>query len=494
MSTARKILTNTFAQFAGKIVLAVLGLLVVKICTNYLTLESYGEYILIYEYLAFFGITADLGLFTIAVREMSKDKADIPKLIGNILSLRTIVVFLSMFLASVIIFFIPEYSDTKIPIGVIIASLTTVLTILNGTISSVLQTKLRMHIASLAMIVGKIVSVGFMVYIVLFGIPEASDFGFYMLIFAGTFGALVTTLITNHQVKKITPLVYQFDFKLWKDVLAKSLPYGIALFLNTIYFRVDSIMLSLIRGSEEVALYGVAMKTLEQFTVLPLYFMNSVLPVLTREIEALNERYKMIIKQSFSFLSMLSVPMVVGILILASSATRLIADEKFASNYEIGFYGSDFALQILIFTVLFQFLNVLFAFVLIALNRQGKLLYINASCVIFNLLGNLLLIPVLGFRGAAITSVLSQFFVLICNYYFAKKYLPFKLDFKVFFKIVFSALVMGAFLLFGQEILFPIMGHLDILPLTLLGGLVYFLVLFLTKAIDKSMIALIRRR
>lgn len=488
MSTARKILSNTVAQFAGKISLAILGMLVVKICTRYLSVEDYGEYIIIYEFLAFFGITADLGLFTIAVREMSKEKADIPRLIGNILSLRTIFVFLSMIVASISIFFIPKYADTKIPIGVVIASMTTVLTILNGTITSVLQTKLKMHIASIAVVVGKMVSLGFIFYIVFFGFPEYSEFSFYLLIFAGTVGTLITTIITDYHVKKITPLVYRFDLSLWKEVLSKSLPYGIALFLNTIYFRVDSIMLSIIRNPDEVGLYGVAMKTLEQFTVLPLYFMNSVLPVLTREIEAKSEKYKDIIKKSFSFLSMLSVPMVVATLILSKSIIYLVAAPKFVSNLEIGFYGSDIALQLLIFTVLFQFLNVLFAFVLIALNRQTHLLFINAACVIFNLLGNALLIPVIGFRGAAITSVLSQFFVFVFNYLFSKKYLKFNLDYKTFIKTVFSALLMGLTLLIGQKILFEYIGHLDILPLIPIGGFVYLLGLYLTKAVDKDTI------
>ncbi|MDX9970482.1 MAG: flippase [Candidatus Gracilibacteria bacterium] len=493
MSTARKILTNTVSQFVGKIAIALLGLMVVKICTNYLSLESYGEYVLIYEYLAFFGITADLGLFTIAVREMSKDKADIPKIIGNILSLRTIMVFLSMALASTIVFFIPRYEDTKIPVGVIIASFTTILTIINGTTTSVLQAKLKMHLASIGLIIGKIISVAFMGYIVIYGIPETSDFGFYMLIFAGTVGTLGTIFFTDHFVRKITPLVYRFDFDLWKDVLVKSLPYGIALFLNTLYFRVDSIMISFIRGQQEVGLYGVAMKTLEQFTVLPLYFMNSVLPVLTREIEAKSERYKTIIKQSFSFLSMLSVPMVVATLVLATSATHLVADDKFVSNPEIGFFGSDAALKILIFTILFQFLNVLFAFVLIALNKQTKLLYINAACVVFNVAGNALLIPLIGFRGAAITSVLSQLFVLIFNYYFAKKELPFSLDFKVFGKVVFASLIMGGSLLVSQKLLFPIMGYLDILPMIPIGATVYFAVIFLTKAVDKDTLKMLKK-
>ena len=274
MSVARKILSNTVAQIIGKLIVAFMGLAVVKIATNYLSLEGYGEYILIYEFLAFFGIAADLGLFTIAVKEMSEDEDRIPKIIGNILSLRTILVTITMGLAILTVFLVPKYADTRVPIGVAIASMTVFFTILNGTISSVLQTKLKMEIASMTTVFGRIISLGLMVYIVFYGFKTDTTAGFYMMIAAGVIGNLAMLLSTNYFVRKITPLKYRFDLDLWKEVLVKSLPYGLALILNTVYFRVDSILISVMRGQEEVGIYGVAMKMLEHFAILPLYFMN----------------------------------------------------------------------------------------------------------------------------------------------------------------------------------------------------------------------------
>ena len=78
MSTARKILSNTVAQVAAKLTVSILGIAVIKIATNYLPQAGYGDYLGVYEFLAFFGIAADLGLFTIAVREMAQDEDKIP--------------------------------------------------------------------------------------------------------------------------------------------------------------------------------------------------------------------------------------------------------------------------------------------------------------------------------------------------------------------------------------------------------------------------------
>jgi O-antigen/teichoic acid export membrane protein len=493
MSTARKILSNTVAQVIGKILVVLLGLAVVKITTSYLSVEGYGEYIIIYEFLAFFGIAADLGLFTIAVKEMSQDEERIPKIIGNILSLRTILVTATMLMAIAAVFLMPSYENTYVPIGVAIASITVFITIINGTISSVLQTKLKMQQASIAAVLGKIITVGVMVYIVFFGFPQDATKGFFMLLVAGIIGNFAMLLITNHYVKKVTPLVYRFDLDLWKEILTKSLPYGLALILNTIYFRIDSILISVIRGQEEVGVYGVAMKMLEHFAILPLYFMNSVLPVLTRTIKEKSEKYKQVIKYAFDFLAAFSIPMVVGGVILAYPIIFVASTPEFLSRLSEGFYGSDIAFQILIFALLFQFLNVLFAFILIAVNKQTKLLYINGACVIFNIVTNLIFIPYYGFRGAAVTSVLSELFILIATYFVAKKYLKFSINLKNLAKIIFSAAIMGAVIYFLQPITYTYIQNWNILLLIPLGAVIYGLMLLATKTIDKNMLRLIRK-
>lgn len=494
MSTARKILSNTIAQIIGKFIITILGLAVVKISTNYLSVEGYGEYVLIYEFLAFFGIAADLGLFTIGIKEMSEDESKIPVIIGNILSLRTALVTFTMLLAIAAAFLMPAYANTHIPLGVLIASLTVFLTIINGTISSVLQTKLQMHLASLATVIGKIISVAFMFYVVFYGFPDDAKTGFYMLIFAGIVGNLFMVLATHYYVRKITPLVYRFDFALWKKVLKTALPYGIALILNTIYFRMNAIFLSFMRGPQEVGIYGVAMKMLEHFSIIPLYFMNSVLPVLTKALKEKSEKYRDIIRYAFDFLLSISVPMVVGGVMLAYPIIFIISTPEFLSRLSEGFYGSDIAFQILIFASLFQFLNVLFAFVLVAVGKQAKLLYISGSAVVFNIIANLIFIPIYGFRAAAVVSVLCELIILVANYFTAKKYLDFSINLKNTAKIFLSAFVMGAAIYFLQPITYKFLQNWNVLLLIAIGMVIYTFMLFASGVVDKNLLNLLRKK
>jgi O-antigen/teichoic acid export membrane protein len=507
MSVARKILSNTVAQLAGKLVTAILGLAVVKIATSYLSVEGYGEYVLVYEFLTFFGIAADLGLFTIAVQQMSKDEENIPKIIGNVLSLRTILVILTLLAAIGVSFAIPAYQDTKIPLGVTIASLTVFFTILNGTITSVLQTKLRMEIASLTTILGKVISVGFMLYIVFWGFPTDTNTGFYLLMAAGVVGNFVMLLATHHYVKKITPLEYRFDFDIWKNVFKKSLPYGIALILNAVYFKMDAILISLMRGQQELGIYGVPLKILEQFVIIPLYFMNAVLPVLTKAInsekdvseeekskENYSPKYQEVIYHSFNFLSALAVPLVVGGIILAYPVIFVVSTPEFLSRLSEGFIGSDIALQIILIALLFQFVNVLFVFILIAIEKQTKLLYINGIGVAFNLITNLIFIPIYGFLAAAVTTVISELIILVGAYMVAKKHLKFSIKFGKLFKIILSAGVMGLLVKVLHMPTYNLMQNWNIIPLVAMGMIVYTIMLFATGAVDKKMLNLLRKR
>lgn len=493
MSTARKILSNTIWQIAGKFVITILGMVVLKISTGYLSVEGYGEYVLIYEFLAFFGIAADLGLFTIAVKEMSQNEEDIPKIIGNILSLRTILVIITMLFAIIAAFLIPTYVDTRIPLGVAISSITVFFTIINGTITSVLQVKFKMHLASITTVIGKIISVGFMVYIIFWGFPLDNEIGFYMLLLAGIIGNFAMLAATHYYVRKITVLKYRFDFDLWKSILKKSLPYGIALILSTIYFRINLIIISFFRGSEEVGIYGVAMKMLEQFVILPLYFMNSVLPVLTKALKEKSEKYKKVIMHAFDFLAAMAIPMVVGGVILAYPIIFIVSTPEFLSRLNEGFYGSDIAFQILVFALLFQFLNVLFAFILISVDKQYKLLYINGGVVIFAIITDLIFVPIYGFRGAAVTSVLSELIILIATFVAARRCLEFKLNFINLGKIIFSALVMGAAVYFLQPITYKYMENWNVFALILIGIMVYTIMLFATRTINKDILNLLRK-
>ena len=86
----QKIATNTLSQVLSKIATAFISIFLIGILTKYLSLEMYGIYNKVYNYLGIFAFLADLGLYTITIREITENKKDTVKIVGNVLSLRFI--------------------------------------------------------------------------------------------------------------------------------------------------------------------------------------------------------------------------------------------------------------------------------------------------------------------------------------------------------------------------------------------------------------------
>ena len=124
----RKIYTNTLAQIGAKLLTALISIVMIKVLTNYLDIAGYGLYSKIYNYLSIFAVIADLGLYTITVRELSAhadDKEMVRKISGNILSLRTLSGILILFLSLLLGTFLSGYESPEALIGIGIAGLFT---------------------------------------------------------------------------------------------------------------------------------------------------------------------------------------------------------------------------------------------------------------------------------------------------------------------------------------------------------------------------------
>jgi O-antigen/teichoic acid export membrane protein len=189
---------------------------------------------------------------------------------------------------------------------------------------------------------------------------------------------------------------------------------------------------------------------------------------------------------------MISMPIAIGAYLLAYPIIFIVSSPAFLSRLNEGFYGSDIALKILIFASFFAYLNSIFGFTLVALNRQIDLLKITGACVIFNIVSNVLVIPTWGFRGAAFTSILSELFILLLTAWAVRKYIGFRISYSRPFRAFISALVMGGFILLLRAPLFDLIQSFSVIILIPLGGLVYAGMLLLTRAVTKDMILMVR--
>lgn len=105
---------------------------------------------------------------------------------------------------------------------------------------------------------------------------------------SGLAGNIVMTVMLYAYSRGVEKVGFRYDPELMKSMVKASLPYGLALFLNVIYFKVDIVLLSILEPREVadhvIALYGVPMKIVEVGMMFGTVFLNSMLPLFTAEI------------------------------------------------------------------------------------------------------------------------------------------------------------------------------------------------------------------
>jgi O-antigen/teichoic acid export membrane protein len=416
-------------------------------------------------------------------------------IIGNIMAFRTIVAVLMIGIAAAVAFFIPQYQGTHIPLAILIAGASSILNLLASTVCSVQQVYLKMQYSAFATIMEKVVNIGYLLLVIYVLYPGNSSGGFYQLAWAGVAGDAAMFGINYYYSRKLTPIHYRIDRQFWSEVLISALPYGIALILNTVYFRIGSVLLSLMRTKAEVGIYGLPLRILDNIGVLPAYLMNAVLPTLTRSLHRKDSSHQRIIQLSFDFLVMGSMPIVGGTIALATPLVLLMSEPQYLSDFSKGFYGSDIVLSILIVATAFSFVNMLFGYIIVADNRQNELLARNAGGAVLTIILDLLLIPYFGVRGAAVNNVIAECYVAVASYLIAKKYVKFTIKLGNALKALLAGVVMSCtvYLLRGPTYNLFHLHNANIIVLIPLGGVIYIGMLFVTGAISKEIIDMIKK-
>lgn len=436
----KKIASNTISQILSKVFTAIISIFLIKALTTYLPVDAYGLYNKIYSYLGIFAFLADLWLYTITVREIRAGKEKTSKIIGNVMTLRMILWVLIIFLSLIIAYFLPWYNSEVALIAVFITAIFTLFGLMNSSVLALMQANMKIEFSLVSRVLWKIVNLGLILLWVYILFPEINtnfELSFSFIMFAGLAGVAINTYLNYLYAKKIDDIRFRFDLDYIKHIFKISLPYGLALFLSVVYFKIDIVLLSLIEpqatADTSIALYSVPMRIVEVLMVLSAFFLNSVLPMMSKAFaekhleniwKILNNSYKTLLAFGFSIVALGSV--------FKDDIIRLVATADYIDHTKYIYTSSD-VFTVTLFILLFYFISQLFIYTLIASENQKRLLHINIFVAIFNVVWNILIIPKYSFLGSAYITVASQILLLIMLFFYSRDIYKFR--FPVFYTI-----------------------------------------------------------
>ncbi len=396
------ILKNSSYLLIAQIIVKVVAFFYNIYLARVLDVENFGLYTVALSYFALISAISEFGVNRYLTREIALNKSKIPSLLFGVALFRltTVTVVFASFAVGLSLF---DKNSTRVALS-LVATLAILPQALALTMDSIYVGLQRLSWSSIGILVLNISTavVGFLLlrqgYGAL-GAVSALVVGFLIYIFVLAAFPLKFNRNFFHLRARGQPVV---TLVLIKEITKGSLPYGLLAILGLLYFKIDSILLSYIRGSYETGIYGIAYKFLEAVIFIPTALSSAMFPVLARlHTESMIEVKKLYFK-SLAFLFTVSL-MILGayVLLLPWLINTYLPQYKLAIPL----------INILSLTIPFIFIHIPGAVVLLSTDKYLRpVIALSFVALLFNLVLNLIFIPHFGYYGASWITVLSEIF------------------------------------------------------------------------------------
>jgi O-antigen/teichoic acid export membrane protein len=470
MSTARTIARSSSLLLIGQIVSLGIGAVYTIEIARYLGVTGFG---LLSTALAFTGVFAPftgLGLTALTTREVARDRSLAGKYLGNLIIIESalaISTFCLIALAANALRYPPETITL-----IYILALSVVCGGFTGIFQSLFQAFERMEYQSIGVILNAVATL----VVVIWGIT--AGLGVVWFAFAYFVSSLAVTIysVTAYSRNFSLPHI-EIDTKFWERILPQALPFALTGLFTTIYFYIDTVLLSLMKGAEAVGLYNAPYRLIMFLLFIPGVISTALFPAMSRFHGTANDTFRLIYKRYFKYMAIVAVPIGIGTTLLAGQIITLL----FGVTYE----NSTIALQILIWATVFIFLEAAFMRLFDTSNKQMIVTKITAVGMVENTALDLLLIPRLSYVGTSIATAATELTVLLLGVFISSRitYPLSKKDLAGLVKIGAASLVMGLFIVYVGKL-----NLLSVFPAVLL----YFAMIYLLRVIDNEDITMFR--
>ena len=381
---------QTAIQIFGKTLSLILGLWVISLMTRAMGQAGFGEYTTVIAYLQVAGILADLGLTMTLARELGTGQINESTLTGNAISFRTITSGIVFLLAPTVALFLPY--PPLIKLAIVLASLAFWAGSITQSLTAVFQAKQASSRLIITELMGRI--------ILLIGtyIAVTQKFVIIQYIIVLIITNVITCGITLFKIKKLIHFNWQINFDIWQYLWHTTWPVGITIALNLIYFKADTLILSLYRSASEVGLYGAAYRVLEVLLMLPAIIGGLMLPLMANSYkknnhDELTTHYHNILDSLLAA----GLAVIIGVWMIGTPIIIWLAGVDFAVSGKI--------LSILSVAVACIFIGNATGYTIFAIGKQKRMILAYATAAVLALTAYIMFIPSYSYWGAAWVTV-----------------------------------------------------------------------------------------
>ncbi len=396
MHTSKNIALNTLFQIIAKGATSGASFLFTILIARSLGVMGYGDFAKITAFVSLFYLFIDFGLNAIFLQ-----KEDSKIRFKELFYGRIFFGIICMGLVNIVATLLPYNTLTQIGysplvhLGIFIYSATLLTEGITYTASAIFQREHAYKHLAVASLLSSLILLLCLIFVKITG--QGLLVILFMYVFVSFVRAIISLWLTR---EKITPFIIDRDFT--KKLIIEAFPITLVLVFNVIYFRIDMLLLSLMKSSSDVAMYNLAYSFFDSFLAIPLFLSNALYPILLHDEK--NGQHSPLIYLRYA-----------GVFVLFSFIIVLPgwALSPFLTWIRPDFAPAAITLRIFFIGVPLFFATNIFQWLLIAKKQQKFLAVVYFVAMVINILANIIFIPQYSYLASAIITGLSEGLVLI---------------------------------------------------------------------------------
>ena len=390
----KKYFKNTAWLVSEKLIRIFSTLLVGVWVVRYLGPTNYGILAYAQSFVALFAIIATLGLDSIVIRELVKDKTKRDKLMGTAFWLKLIGAFGVLAILAVAVNFTSNDYFINIMVFIIASGIIfQSFNVIDLYFQSKVMSRYVVYVNMITLLITSLVKIA-LIFI------NAPLIAFAWIALFDSFIIAIGFLYIYIKYSKFKIQNLKFKRETATSLLRESWPLLLSGIVITIYMKIDQIMIKEILGNEAVGQYAAAVKLSEAWYFIPTVIVSSIFPAIINAKKKSKKLYYDRLQKLYDLMVWIAFAIAIPMTFLSDWLVNLL-------------YGSEYSqagsvLVIHIWTAVFVFLGVASSKWFIVENLQLLSFWRSFTGVIVNLILNYILIPKYGIQGAAVSTLFSQ--------------------------------------------------------------------------------------
>lgn len=427
--TIHRIVNNTAISLVGQVVTWSSTLFLTAAYGRFLGDVKFGELYFALTFVLLIGIPIERGFNQQITRDVAQKPEKALRYLSNTLLIKT-VLWLILYTLILLISWLLRYNAETWSL-IAICGFTLLTTGIGTTFASSHYALQRV----LFPVVGTILEKGL-----------SALFGFFILKYTANVQLMALILLGGSLISAIWQAIWFFhlvgakfivDRRTIRELIRSGIPFLAYGVMGVLYYRLDTILLSLITDNAVVGWYGAGYRLFDTLVFLPSLVIGTIMyPVFSKFSTTSQANLKLAVEKSMNFLLFVAIPTSTFLIVAAPDIIGFL-------YHNPQFDHAIPVLQLLAPGLVFLYINSVHGSVIVSTKNEKKSTLMAGIALLFNLTLNLILIPIYQHIGAAVSTSLTEMLLFSMGLFFVpRSLLPVK-SLRVGAKVLIASLIMA---------------------------------------------------